>query len=432
MQRWILRAAGFAVDVFYRRRRLGAQVPGTGPLVLVGNHPNGLVDPILVAGATRRPVRFLGKAPLFDMPVIGQLARGLRVLPVYRSTDQHDTSRNEETFRAVHAALAAGEAICLFPEGVSHSDPGLKKLKTGAARMALGAEAAHGYGLGVRVVPVGLVYRANRRFRSEVAVWVGAPIEVADLAAAHAADERAAVRTLTDRIAAGLEEVLLGLDRWEDLPLLELAERIWRPAGGEPLPRLRAFAAGVRGLRARDPARVDELGRRIGAFRERLRRLGIEVEDLDLSYRPATVLRFVGRNLFTLLLALPLGLAGIVLWIVPYRFVPWLVARLRPPRDVHATYQILAGGLLLPLWALLLAALLTAWRGWPAGAALLLLAPALGLFALGFVERHREVLGDVEAFLHLGLRRGLRRHLVAQRDALAAEIDALSRELATP
>ncbi len=431
MQRWILRACGFAVDVFYRRRTLGAEVPDRGPVLLVGNHPNGLVDPVLLAGATRRPVRFLGKAPLFEMPGVGQILRGLRALPVYRSVDGDDTGRNEATFEAVYGALAAGDVVCLFPEGVSHSEPGLKSLKTGAARMALGAERRAGFALGVRVVPVGLVYRARRRFRSEVAVWIGAAIGARDLAQAYAADERGAVRALTERISAGLMEVTLGLDRWEDLPLLELAERI-DAADGERLERLRAFAEGVRELRRRAPARVDDLARRIAAFRELLRRLDLEVEDLDLVYRPRTILAFVARGLVLLLLALPLGLLGIVLWFPPYRFVPWLVARLAPAREIHATTQILAGAVFFPLWALGLALATGIWLGWPYGLALALAAPGLGLAALGFLEWHRERRRDVATFLRLGLRRRLKAHLQRERDGLAAEIEALRAERGRP
>ena len=62
-------------------------------------------------------------------------------IPVYRRHDQGvDTSRNAETFEAVDRAFADGEAICIFPEGISHSTGRLEPLRTGAARMAIGAE----------------------------------------------------------------------------------------------------------------------------------------------------------------------------------------------------------------------------------------------------------------------------------------------------
>ncbi len=86
MQRLLLRLIGFCVRLYYRTNRFGNEVPDEGPVLLVANHPNGLIDPILIGQTTGRPVYILGKAPLFDMPVIGMLVRGMRALPVYRTS----------------------------------------------------------------------------------------------------------------------------------------------------------------------------------------------------------------------------------------------------------------------------------------------------------------------------------------------------------
>jgi 1-acyl-sn-glycerol-3-phosphate acyltransferase len=403
-------------------------------VILVGNHPNGLVDPIVLALACGRPVRFLGKAPLFDMPVIGTLMRGLQALPVHRPQDAADTSRNEETFAAVHGALADGDLVCLFPEGKSHNEPALQTLKTGAARMALGAETRAGFGLGVRVVPVGLVYRAKRRFRSRVATWIGAPIEVADLRDEYARDEREAVRILTARIAAQLSEVTLELDRWEDLPLIELAERIERSRARaderDVLERLRAFALGARVLRAREPERVDALAARIESFRSRLAYVGATVDDLEIRYRPSLVVRYAARNLLHFLVSLPFVALGTAFWFVPYR-VTGLVARLmRPERDLFATVTLLGALLFFPLWYTLATVLAWLFAGALWGVVVLLVTPLAGLFTLHFRDWGAETLADVRTFLRLGRRDRLRAHLRADRDELAAEIESLRARLA--
>lgn len=425
MQRLLLGLIGFCVRLYYRTSHLGKAVPATGPVLIVANHPNGLVDPILVAQTTQRPVHMLSKAPLFDMPVIGTLVRGMRALPVYRSADGADTSQNEATFTAIFEALGRGQSICIFPEGTSHSEPELQRLKTGAARMALGAEALHDFALGVRIVPVGLVYRAKRRFRSRVACWVGDPIDAREYAELHARDEREAVQQLTRRIDAGLREVTLNLDRWEDLPLIELAERIWRPEEGERLERMRRFAESVRILRQRVPARVDALSDRISGFRERLRRLGLGVGELDVRYDAGGVARFVVRSLATLLVLLPLALAGSVLWVLPYQLVTPIARLARPDRSVYATVHILTGMLIFPLWWLGLSALVWTRLGWPLGLTALLAMPPLGLIALAFRDWRRETFDDVEAFFRLGLLRHLRQRLQAERDSIASEIEAL-------
>ena len=117
-----------------------ATVPEHGAVLLLPNHPNALLDPAVIWATAGRDVRFLAKSTLFDGP-FGPLVAGAGAIPVYRKLDQGvDTSKNAETFAAVSAALAAGDAICIFPEGISHSTGRLEPLRTGAARMALAAE----------------------------------------------------------------------------------------------------------------------------------------------------------------------------------------------------------------------------------------------------------------------------------------------------
>ena len=106
--------------------------------------------PRVVWATADRDVRFLAKSTLFDGS-FGPVLRGAGAIPVYRKMDHGvDTSKNIETFAAVSAALAAGDAVCIFPEGISHSTGRLEPLRTGAARMALAAERA---GTAVALVP---------------------------------------------------------------------------------------------------------------------------------------------------------------------------------------------------------------------------------------------------------------------------------------
>jgi 1-acyl-sn-glycerol-3-phosphate acyltransferase len=432
VQRLLLALARRAVRLYYRVERLGEAVPARGPVLLVGNHPNGLVDPVLLAGTTDRTVRFLGKAPLFEMPLLGSVMRGLEVLPVYRAQDGADTKDNARTFEAVYTALAAGEIVCLFPEGKSHDEPALAALKTGAARMALGAEQRSGFALGVQIVPVGLVYRAKPAFRSRVAVWTGAPLTALGLQKLYAEDERATVLSLTERIAQALRTVTLELERWEDLPLFELAERILFTQSEGRLARLQVFSRATRELRRREPARVAALEQRIATFAERLARLGLAAHDvprkLEEPYRPAAVARYVARSLFVLATLLPLALLGTLLWVVPHRMAGSIPKRFSTP-DTLATARIFAGALLFPTWLALVAGL-AFWRLGPiAGVALLVLAPLLGLAALAYRDWRLALHAEVRTFLRLAGRAHLRELLLAERDELARELEAVRANL---
>jgi 1-acyl-sn-glycerol-3-phosphate acyltransferase len=427
---------GACLDLFYRRSSLGGAIPAEGPIVLVGNHPNGLVDPMLVARISPRPVRFLGKAPLFKMPVVGALMRAVGALPVYRQQDSPgEQSKNEETFEACHTALVERSAICIFPEGVSHSVPHLQRMKTGAARIAIGAELGHGFTLGVRVVPVGLTYRNKHRFRGQVATEVGEPISVSDLKEQAVKDPRAAAELLTLRIGEAISRLTVNVEKWEDLPVLEAAAMIYAREKGLSLkesehgPRLRRFADGLKVMRERDPARVDALRDRIASFSERLAALGANPADLDARYTPLTMLVFFVRNLLAVVLGLPLATLGVLFFYVPYQ-VPRAVITIRdPPLDIVATLKIATALVVFPAWYFVSvgAGLLFGGASW--GAMLALLMPTSGWYAIRFLERREEALEDVALFLRLGLRDARKQRLLSRRGALAREIEALAAEL---
>ena len=136
---------GLVLRIFFRRIEISGleRVPREGPVIFVLNHPNGLIDPGFLLCLAPRRVSFLAKAPLFRMPVIGIFCRAFEAIPVHRRQDEgSDPSHNRETFETARAVLARGGAIAICPEGKSHSDPKLRPLKTGAARIALGAAAA--------------------------------------------------------------------------------------------------------------------------------------------------------------------------------------------------------------------------------------------------------------------------------------------------
>ena len=196
-------------------------VPKDGPLIFTGNHPNSLVDPVVITTTCQRRVRFAARDGLFATP-IRPILWALGSVPIKRRQDhaaepQSDAKReakagekqvdNQEAFSALHAVLKKGEAFGIFPEGVTYTEPELQPLKTGAARIALSAFAE---GIPVRVVPVGLHYRRRDRFRGRVLVQFGRPITLdATWMAQWASDARETSRKLTQEIELGLRALTL-------------------------------------------------------------------------------------------------------------------------------------------------------------------------------------------------------------------------------
>ena len=185
-ERWLVALDRALLAGFFRSLEVEGieRVPPGGPLIVVANHVNGLIDPMLVLGTLPLFPRFLGKSTLWDIPALRPFLAWARVIPVYRRQDAGvDMARNREAFAAGRRVLAEGGVISLFPEGKSHNQPGLTTLKTGAARLALeaemeaamGAAAPSGPPLDVRILPVGLSFDAKERFRSRALVEIGEP-----------------------------------------------------------------------------------------------------------------------------------------------------------------------------------------------------------------------------------------------------------------
>src|SRR6185369_5042083 len=130
------------IRVFFRGVEIAGRehLPLGRPMVLVANHVNGLIDPLLLLGALPVHPRLLAKSTLWKNPLVRPFVELAGAIPVYRKQDQVDTAQNEETFARSHDLLASGGALALFPEGKSHSEPALQPLKTGLARIVLGAE----------------------------------------------------------------------------------------------------------------------------------------------------------------------------------------------------------------------------------------------------------------------------------------------------
>ena len=143
-----VRLVRFLVGLFFRRIEVsGAEhVPPSGGGILIAWHPNGLVDPALIISAFPRPVVFGARHGLFRWPLIGRLMCALGTVPIYRATDLQDgdvearRKANRESLDALAQAVCDGRFAALFPEGVSHDDPFIQELKTGAARLYTAAQ----------------------------------------------------------------------------------------------------------------------------------------------------------------------------------------------------------------------------------------------------------------------------------------------------
>lgn len=423
---WVWALARLAVRIFYRAERVGSTLPD-GPLLLVANHPNTLVDPALIQAMAGRTIRFLAKSTLFAGRLVGPLMRRTGAIPVYRRMDPGvDTSRNVETFAAVGAALEAGEAVCLFPEGKSRATGRLEPLRTGAARMVLAS------GRRVTVVAVGLNFSRLARFRSRVTVVFGRPFDGEDLRGpgTPAAGTADAVRRLTERIEERLRNLMVEAEPRRDLPLVERVDRLYAAARGvsrDPRARVgrrRLLARGIEELRAHDPERLADIVSRVDDYDASLARFGLRERDVGRKVTRRAAVRFAVREGLLALVLVPVALLTLGAFALPYwvtgRFIRWA-----PELQSRAAWQLLAGAVAYPAWIGAVGTMVGFWLGPLAGALTVPGLVVLALGGMGAVEREQSVLRTVRAF------RALRRTPVEARASLhrqrAAVADVLDR-----
>ena len=440
-RRIIVALLRFAFRVYFRRVEVDGleNVPRKSPVIFVLNHPNALVDPAFLLCLAPRSVSFLAKAPLFKIPVLGFLVRALEALPVYRRQDEgEDVSRNLETFAAARKLLAKGGTIGICPEGVSHDEPRLRSIKTGAARIALGAVST-GEVTDLKIVPAGLYYTSKTTFRSAVLLHFGKPIEVTRTELKADGDPpRAAVRDLSGKIESALREVMLDAEHEEALHTIARAERIFSEEGKEKNDSLagelqlqQRFIKAYKILRDHAPERLARLEVRMTRFEEELKQAGVDPDDLSPPTSTLDVFsHLISRGLLFLLLIVPATM-GLLIHYPAYRLGGYLSTRFyQDSDDVISTIKIISAMLLFPLTWLIVGLITYKFLGGIVSLIALLVVPAAGYAAIRFSEELDRFFGGLRALAFFLRRRRFFVRLIAERNAIRNEILALGDEAA--
>lgn len=425
--------AGMATTGWFRSvEQVGLErVPEDRPVLVVANHMNGFVDPVLLVSSSARVPRFLAKATLWKIKPVGAVLDLIGVLAVHRRADG-DGAGNDQTFDACHRVLREAGVIGLFPEGTVRDEPSVGELRTGAARIALGARAA-----GVRriaIVPVGLTYEDKAAPRSRALVRVGEIIDLDDEIGRFVPDGAEASdanHEAVDRLTAAIAEAMRGAavdfsDRWEAGVLSQAAAIRLRTPGMDPVENvpLAALEPVARRLSLAPPAAQREIVTEMALYR-----LGLDtvrMRDADVVAGPGRerIRGRIGPRLATVGALAPLALFGLAVNGVPYLAVQR--ASDRPMARVsRANFSLLASLGAYPItwmvWTFVLRRRLT----WPqAAVTMAVLGPLSGRAAIAAVEE-----GEILWRSRHGYRQALRHaadlpRLVEQRQKVVAAVDA--------
>ncbi len=465
--RQIIHAAiSIALRLFFRRIETTnvETVPPDKPIIFVLNHPNGLVDPALVFVSLPRRVSFLAKSTLFQIPIGGAIIRALEALPVYRRIDADgDMSKNLETFRVCRELLAQNRCIAIFPEGISHDETKLKPIKTGAARIALGALGVRAaeeekrkkgeeekenasqrpkakdqkpFGeIDLKVMAVGLFYTSKTAFRSEVLIRYGEIFDVEPVELDESGEPpREEVEKLTDKIERSLRRATLNLESAEELDTVLKAEALFSSVYENLLfkqtlthsfKRLQNLAEKYHLLGQNEPEKMRALNEKITAYEQDLASSGVTAESLSVLQHPTWyVFRYLIFRLFLIIILSPLAIIGAIIHSPAYVFSNFIgqLFKTHGADAAGSTYKIVAAMVFMPLTWIISA--LAAWYffSWQIALASIPVTILCGYIAL----RSSETLIDMTVWLKsawlLFRQRALFLRLMVERETLQKEI----------
>ncbi len=394
--------------VFFRQYKVVNRhlIPKKGPLIVVSNHPSTFMDPIIAASLLKQEVYFIAKGTLFNTRFKNwAMSNIMNAIPVYRQQDNPSKlKQNDAIFERCFEFLEQKGTLIIFPEGTSINERRLREIKTGTARIALGAEARNDFDLGVSILTIGVNYSDASTFRSDVWVNIDEPIEVKEFKEAYHQDAFKAVRALTEVIRQRLEKNLIITEDDTEDEFVQQIEAIYKNqliADLDLDPKEHAFTLtrgivdAVKHFEEMDVTRVETLKGKVSSYMTQLGELDLEDSFLAQDKkRKRNIFRDSVWMLVTLILGFPLYLYGLINNYIPYILPSKIAALLTKDEEyvgpIKMTSGIFTFSLFYALQTYLFHQYLSPNEWWTLAYALSL--PISGFFAMGYWQHSGKFL----------------------------------------
>lgn len=419
--------------IYFREVEVAGDLPrsDTRGRLFAANHVNGLVDPVLVL--TQAPCRIspVAKSTLWSIPGLRFLLDVAEAVPIVRRRDVPEKSAadNEAVFVRVAAHLAGGGNILIFPEGTSHNEPHLLELRSGAGRM-LARASAEPLGDELTFQSIALEFDARDLFRSRALVLFGPVRRVRDLPPGEPDVAKAVTSILRD----DLSELLVEGSTWEErILLVRVAEMFAADARDHSLEHVNRVGRRIEHARRMLASAAPE---DVAAIEDRLRAYLRAVEDQGATDRDVVRLARGGAagaaapparvaRAAAMVATLPLALAAVPLYWLPYQLPRFVARRLKGDPDVTSTYKLGVGLVIYPVWAALLVTLAFAKLPTEEAALASVLALAAPFAALAWLDRWDRLAAKAAMLSPSEVRVDRLRRLAEERRTLMDELERL-------
>jgi glycerol-3-phosphate O-acyltransferase/dihydroxyacetone phosphate acyltransferase len=349
---------GIALRVFFRKVYIRNRnlIPDRGQLIICANHPATFLDPLVIGASVKPELFFLSKGEVFRSPLAQWILPKMNMIPVYRQQDDPSLMhKNKQTFIRCYEHLEKGGSIMIFPEGISLTERKLRKIKTGTARIALGAEARNDFKLGVQIVNIGINYTNPHKFNQELFLNVDTPIEISAYKEKYARSEQEAANELTECIRQSLEQHIIAIEDEQTDDLVRKIEIIYKQRLANNIgDRLDLNSAGdfqitrnivetVEHFKITDWNRVEGMRIRIDAYFDSLERANLSDNLLNPERKKGTLVLNNTAAFVFVLAGFPFYLFGLVNNWLPFEIPTYISKRFAPTSDFVGAIAVVSG-----------------------------------------------------------------------------------------
>jgi len=349
---------------FFRKTfRLNAdRFPNEGPLIICANHPGAFLDPIVIAASSKRRIYFLAKAAVFKGAFAKWLLPKFNMIPIYRKQDDPSKMhKNDETFSKCYEHLLKGDAILIFPEGISITERKLREIKTGAARIALGAAAQCNFEKEVKIQCIGINYDDPHLFRQDVLLSYNEPIVVNQYKDQYESDQKSVVNEITEKIRTNLEEAVVHIEHEEADGITRQVEKLYRAEligdkiqtaalKQRELEMIKNISTAVKYFLQTDREKVNEVVNKIKSYFWKLDELGFSDRLVRSGRKEGSRFYYWLGELVLIILGFPLFMYGITINFLPFKVASFLSRKLVKQREYFGAIGAAAGMFLFLIW----------------------------------------------------------------------------------
>lgn len=403
--------ATLALKVYYRQLRLigATNIPKSGGALLVSNHRNSFVDALLYICLCRRSIVVVAKASLKKSVLLRSVLWFVGAEVVHRVSDDISLAaarENNNVLARLSQRILNGEIICLFPEGVSHSDPAHREFKTGAARIIMKCWESNPE---IPIICSALLYSQKEKFRSDVSVHIISSFSRDDLP-----DHARQVGSCTEFIE---HQVIAVAPSFYSDSEFEISKWLASGFASQRSAKVQIAKDGDRNIhfyeilirlsrslnsmsKSKDP-RSTVLLNKVNELKNELESHGLRFDELFISRSPCSALLFLIREFEVLILGIIESALALILYFIPIIILKRVVAHKDIDRDHIATNWIFIGTPVLLGWLCIICLLSIYFIGWINTSIGFCFLQFSSFIALRFYDRIQLVLRRVSMFCSL-------------------------------